>query len=156
MLIWIPITALLNYPHLKKNPICTQYHISFLLVPFLYTKSSWPYICWSSRMRLENTLTASLQSSKPITNDSHGYDTKQSDGEVPVMLELWGIQCIPLLPLLRGPLWPRVEAFDSLLSIGKIQQNYVLILYWTVWNRTVSTFNCLNKWVMFNWIVSDA
>ena len=33
-----------------------------------------------------------------------GYDTKQSDGEVPVMLEFWGMWSIPLLPLLPGPL----------------------------------------------------
>ena len=26
-----------------------------------------------------------------------GYDTKQSDGEVPVILELWGMQSIPSL-----------------------------------------------------------
>ena len=32
------------------------------------------------------------------------YDTKQSDGETLVMLELWGMQSIPLLPLLPGSL----------------------------------------------------
>ena len=37
-----------------------------------------------------------------------GYGTKQSDGDVPVMLELRGMY--PLLPLLPGPLWP--EAVD--------------------------------------------
>ena len=42
-----------------------------------------------------------------------GYDTKQSDGEVPGMLELWGMQTIPLLPLLPGPLWPEVGAPDK-------------------------------------------
>ena len=34
-----------------------------------------------------------------------GYGTKQSDGEVPVMLELWGMRSTPLLPLLPDPLW---------------------------------------------------
>ena len=29
-----------------------------------------------------------------------GYDTKQSDGEVPVMLELWGMRSTPSLPSL--------------------------------------------------------
>ena len=33
-----------------------------------------------------------------------GYEIKQSDGEVSVMLELWGIQTIPSLILLPGPL----------------------------------------------------
>ena len=41
-----------------------------------------------------------------------GYDTKQSDGEVPVMLELWGMQSTSSLPLLPGPFWPGVIAPD--------------------------------------------
>ena len=32
------------------------------------------------------------------------YDTKQSDGEVPVILELWEMQSTPSLLLLPGPL----------------------------------------------------
>ena len=36
---------------------------------------------------------------RPPPNDCPGYDTKQSDGEGPVMLGLWGIQNTPsLLP----------------------------------------------------------
>ena len=46
------------------------------------------------------------------------YDTKQSDGEVPVMLELWGMWSTTLLPLLPGPLWPGVVAPDRALSMG--------------------------------------
>ena len=42
-----------------------------------------------------------------------GYDTKQSDGEVPVMLELWGMQSTPSLPSLSGPLWLGVVAPDK-------------------------------------------
>ena len=41
-----------------------------------------------------------------------GYDTKQSDGEVSVMLELWGIRRITSLPSLPGPLWSVVVAPD--------------------------------------------
>ena len=33
-----------------------------------------------------------------------GYDIKQSDGEVPVMLELWGMQSTSSLPSLPGSL----------------------------------------------------
>ena len=33
-----------------------------------------------------------------------GCDTKQSDGEIPVMLELWGMWSTPSLPLLPGSL----------------------------------------------------
>ena len=41
------------------------------------------------------------------------YDTKQSDGEVRAMLELWGMQSTPSLPSLPGPLWPGVVAPDE-------------------------------------------
>ena len=47
-----------------------------------------------------------------------GYDTKQSDGEAPVMLELWGIRSTPLLPSLPGPLCPGVFTPDRVLSMG--------------------------------------
>ena len=43
----------------------------------------------------------------PTPNECLGYDTKQSDGEVPVMP----------LPLLPGPLWPGVLAPDRALSM---------------------------------------
>ena len=52
---------------------------------------------------------------------SPGYDTKQSDGEVPVMLGLWGIRSTPSLPLLPGPLWPGVVAPDRALYMGLIE-----------------------------------
>ena len=51
-------------------------------------------------------------------NECPGYDTKQSDGEVPVLLELWGMQSTPSLPLLPGPLWPGVVAPNRTLSMG--------------------------------------
>ena len=37
-------------------------------------------------------------------NQCPGYDTKQSDGEVPVMLELRGMQSTSSLPSLPGPI----------------------------------------------------
>ena len=52
---------------------------------------------------------------------SPGYNTKLSDGEAPVMLEFWGIQSTPSLPLLLGPLWPGVVALDRVLSMGQIE-----------------------------------
>ena len=67
-----------------------------------------------------------------------GYDTKQSDGEVPVMLELWGMRSTPSLPLLPGPLWPWVVTPDRVLSIGQIELNCVLVLNWIAWNKIVS------------------
>ena len=49
------------------------------------------------------------------------YDTKQTDGEVTVMLEIWGMRSMPSLPLLPGPLWARVVAPDRVLSMGQIE-----------------------------------
>ena len=37
-------------------------------------------------------------------NECPVYDTKQSDGEVPVMLELWGMLSTPSLPSISSPL----------------------------------------------------
>ena len=51
-------------------------------------------------------------------NECPGYDTKQSDSEVPVMLELWGMRSTPSLPILPGPLWPGMVAPDRALSMG--------------------------------------
>ena len=41
---------------------------------------------------------------RPPSNECPGYDTKQSDDEVPTVLELSGMQSTPSLPLLPGPL----------------------------------------------------
>ena len=57
-----------------------------------------------------------------------GYDTKQSDGEVPVMLDLWGMWSTSSLPSLPVPLRPGVVAPDRVLSMGQIELNCVLIL----------------------------
>ena len=53
-----------------------------------------------------------------LPNQYPGYDTKQSDGEAPVMLGLWEMQSTPLLQSLPGTLWPRVVAPDRVLSMG--------------------------------------
>ena len=52
------------------------------------------------------------------TNFNEYRLSKRSDGEAPVMLELWGMRSIPSLPLLPGPLWPGIVASDRALSIG--------------------------------------
>ena len=38
------------------------------------------------------------QSVGAVEYECPGYDARQSDGEVPVMLELWGMLSTPLLP----------------------------------------------------------
>ncbi len=52
------------------------------------------------------------------TDCTSGYDTKQSDGEVSVMLGLLRIKSTPSLPLLPGSLWPGVVAPDKALTMG--------------------------------------
>ncbi len=54
-------------------------------------------------------------------NDCPGYDTKQSDSEVPIMLEPWGMRSTSSLTSLPGPLWPGVVAPDRALCMGKIK-----------------------------------
>ena len=53
-----------------------------------------------------------------LPNRCPAYDTKQSDGEVPVMLGLWGMQSTPSLLLLPGPPRPGMVAPDRGLSMG--------------------------------------
>ena len=55
---------------------------------------------------------------KNSPNECPGCNPKQSDSEVPVMLELWEVQSTPLLPSLPGPFWLRVVAPDRVLSMG--------------------------------------
>ena len=80
------------------------------------------------------------------------YDTKQSDGEVPMMLELWGMQSTPSLPSLPGPLWPGVVVPDSILSMGKIELICVLMLNRIVWNWIVFDIDTV---ITINWIKKE-
>ena len=54
----------------------------------------------------------------PPPNECPGYDTKQSDGEVPAVLELRGMRSTHSWPSLPGSLWPGVVAPDRALSLG--------------------------------------
>ena len=60
---------------------------------------------------------------------------------------MWSTSSLPLLP---GPLWPRVVAPDKGLNYGSNRtvwySNWVQtndMLNWTAWNRTVQLFNCV-------------
>ena len=44
------------------------------------------------------------------------------------MLELWGMQGTPLLPLLSGPHWPGVVAPYRVLYMAQIELNCLLML----------------------------
>ena len=50
-----------------------------------------------SRFGLSNTLTSSPRCGK-TPNECPGYDIKQSVGEAPVMLELWGMR-VPFIAI---------------------------------------------------------
>ena len=56
------------------------------------------------------------------------YDTKPSDGETSVMLELWGMRSTLSLLSLLEPLLPEQEAPDRFLSMGQIEQNCILMI----------------------------
>ena len=64
----------------------------------------------------------------PPSNECPRYDTKQSYSEVPVLLELQGMQSTLSLSLLPGPLWPGMVTPDRALSIGQIAVNCIFML----------------------------
>ena len=85
------------------------------------------------------------------SKECSGYDTKQPNGEVSVMLELWRMRSNSASLLLPGPLWFGVVAPDRVLSMCQIKLNCVLMLNWIIWNGTVFWhWNCI---FMQNWIV---
>ena len=79
-------------------------------------------------MGLKKTPTPPLQRGKDPANECPGYDTKKSDGEVPVMLGLWGMRSTPSLPSLPGPLWPRMVAPNKGPIYGLNRTKCILIL----------------------------
>ena len=78
-----------------------------------------------------------------LQNNFPGYNTNESDGEAPVMLQLWGMKSTPSLSSLSCPLWPRVVALDRVVSMGQIELNFLLMLNWIALNRIVLTFGWL-------------
>ena len=106
------------------------------------------FFCWGWGYRIHQLLLSrGLKSPQRVSL----YDTKQSDGEAPVMLELWGMWSTPLLPSLPGSIWPGVLAPDRVLSMDRIQLNWVLMLNWIAWNRTVLIFK-LRIYAKLNWL----
>ena len=74
----------------------------------------------------------SAEGVKTPTNECPRHDTKHSDGEVPVILELWEMGSTPSLLSLSGPLCPGVLAPDRVLSMDQIELNCVLMQNWIV------------------------
>ena len=80
---------------------------------------------YGSRLGLQNTPIVSQQRGKSSTNEYPGYDMKQTDSEVLVMLELWGMLSTPSLP-------------STLSRRGSTLQDLIYGSY-----RTVSHLNCV-------------
>ena len=79
-------------------------------------------------------------------NECPGYDTKQSDGEALVNLELRGMRSTSSLPSLPGPLWPELVAAARVLSMGQIELNCNHAKL-NCLKLTVFPFNCKEKTV---------
>ena len=79
-----------------------------------------PKVCTIHRLHLWRNIIPSIE--------CPDYNAKQYDGEDSVILELWGMLSTPSLPSLPGPLWPGVEAPDTVLSMGQKELNCVLLL----------------------------
>ena len=62
-----------------------------------------------------------------LPNECPAYDIKQSDGEAPVLLELWGMQSIFLLLSLPVLLWLGAVASKRVLSTTQKKLNYLLM-----------------------------
>ena len=123
------------YKLFTLNHIC----ISIYLNGYFISISKWP-----SRLgavEYTNCISAGWGQTHP--NECPEYDTTQSDGVVPLILELWGIRSTPSLPSLTDPLWPWAVAPDRILSMNQIELNCILMLNWIVWNRAIFTFNCV-------------
>ena len=76
----------------------------------------------------------SAEGKTPPREESPENSIKSSDGEAPVMPELWGMQKNLLLPLLPGSLETGLVVPERVSSMGQIEQ----------------TMN-VNKWLMLNY-----
>ena len=79
--------------------------VIFLFV-YLFVQPTW--------LRLQNVPTAS------VPEYPYQRVTKQSDGETLEMLDPWRMRSALSLQSLTGPLWPKLIAPDSVLSVGQI------------------------------------
>ena len=98
-------TSLLNTHHYKVR-IKGIISLDILIQSNIFPTTKQPntmfcpvgWVCWIHRLLLCRGVRPS-----PL-NECPGYDTKQSDGEALVMLELWRMWSTPSLPPLPGPL----------------------------------------------------
>ncbi len=61
---------------------------------------------------------------RPMSSDH----LNAAHGEIPVMMELWGMRSTSSLSSLPGPLWPGIVTPDRVLSMGQIELNCIFML----------------------------
>ena len=98
--------------------------------------------CWVHQLSLQRDKTCLIS----------GYDTKQSDSEASVMLELWGMQSTYSLPLLSSPLWTGVVASDRFLSMGQIELFVHLTNDWCLIELLVIHSNTWNYFTLLTYV----
>ena len=94
---------------------CTQQYIKYsYLIQIICTQFYGCPVGWGCRIyRLHLCRGVRLPTTTNNNNKCHGYDSKKSDSEVPVMLELWRMRNSPSLQSLLGPLWSGIVAPDK-------------------------------------------
>ena len=93
------------------EPICDAVVDQNCTFDFTVYEHNYINNCWTNTIHFLVQLAGAAEytdctsaEGKDSTNECPRYDTKQSDGEAPVMLELWGMRSNPLLPSLPGSL----------------------------------------------------
>ena len=71
---------------------------------------------WGCKIHLQHLCRGIVSS-----NDCPRYDIEQSNGEAPIILELWEMWSTSSLPLFRGLFMPGVVAPERVLSMGQIE-----------------------------------
>ena len=67
--------------------------------------------------------TVEYSEEKDFPDECPVYDTKHSNDETAVMMELWEMSSTPLLPSFPGRFWSGVVLPDRVLSMGQIELN---------------------------------
>ena len=102
-------STMLKYSHDLENCIFTRFDIYAFFLNSVITHLAGT---------VDDTGCFSVAGIRPQPNECPGFDIKQYDGEVPVMLKLLGMRSTPSLPSLPGSLHPGEDAPDSVLSIS--------------------------------------
>ena len=127
-----------RFRFVTSSALCNPRFSSRAIVTSLSDTSTLRTRAWTPVLMLH-------QRSKPHPNECAGYDTKQTDGEVPVMLELWGMGSTPSLPSLPDPLWPWVIAPDKGPIYG-LNRTKLRFLDFTVFVFKLRIYAKLNCW----------